>query len=194
MKKQLGILALNFLVATSAVANINLPVKEQNYLNCLNDKLFKTDASVKFVMEQDVLKSKAFKNDFKDITPKNLNDDESGDAPSRSIYLPRSNLTLLGLPISKVTVTSADWLGGIMQVDLETPKTFNQVLPILESKYGKFSKFNLPGFDDKKFGRIKTFEVKQDSGPSTEVVNYIALEKKAKGTGSSITCSIYGTI
>ena len=36
MKKQLGILALSFLVATSAVANINLPVKEQNYLNCLN--------------------------------------------------------------------------------------------------------------------------------------------------------------
>lgn len=195
MKKLMTVVSLLALAQSSFAANnLNLPDSEYNYLSCFNNMLFKqpskSQSTKNYVTEHlKLLKSPQFKALFKET--KGKQSDDGGDAPNKTTYIPKKSISLLGLPISQIDVSSADWSGGMMNVKLYTPSTYAATQAILEPKFGKFSNYQ-SNITSGGFGIAKEYQVpNQYDLKSTETYEHsVSLKKGKSGKGTVVSCKV----
>lgn len=187
-----------FLLSLSlpSMAAINLPANEMHYLNCFDDKLFRpvSNAPENYIVDYfEVLKSPQFKSNFKDITPKQYDygEDYGGDAPSVSVYQPKSDLNLMGFSIRQVFLESFTWHMQGMTVRLTTPTSYNAVKTSLEKRYGTFKSFKIAPYSESEFGIIKRYPQKQEDF-KYDLIHTLTISKAASGKGTEISCAIFG--
>ena len=194
MKKMLLVTLLAVSSSSFAANSLNLPAQEYNYLNCLAGSLFKkpatwNEAQDAFLDHSDIFKSKQLKALF---TLKNDTPDE-GDAPPSLLLKPKKSITLLGLPISQISVYSDSAMSGSTGVSLITPKSVKETQAIMEKKYGKFANFDSP-VSGEGFGISKLYKFDSSDGQQELIEHSITLKKTEKGKGTVVDCSILGGV
>lgn len=194
MQKYLLLLGNVFLSSSvmAAGGGVDLPSTELNYLNCFNGTLFAAPPSNKnsknYVADYNqILRSSKFKSLF---NAKDHNvEAEGGDAPNSVTLIPKKQVNLLGLPISKIDVSTFTWDGGGMTLTLTTPKDFNATKQELTKKYGQLGAFKSSNFEHG-FGKTQSFNVPNAYDKNEKQRYDHAISIASKGRSTEVTCQI----